>query len=33
MANALVTKLGMSDKIGFIGYKEDEYTRKHSEST
>ncbi len=33
MAHAIVTKFGMSDKIGLVGFKEEEYTRRHSEST
>jgi AFG3 family protein len=33
MAHALVTKLGMSQKVGFIGFKESEYSKTYSEAT
>jgi AFG3 family protein len=33
IANAMITKFGMSETIGFIGYPDDEYFRKHSDET
>ena len=33
LAFSLVTKFGMNDKIGNVGYKDDEYVRRHSEDT
>ena len=33
IAHAMITKFGMSEKIGFIGYSEDQYFRKHSDQT
>ena len=33
IAHALVTKFGMSDKIGLIGFAETEYVKKYSEHT
>jgi AFG3 family protein len=33
IARSMVMQFGMSDKIGFIGYSEDEYVKKHSEDT
>ena len=33
IAHAMITKFGMSEKIGFIGFGDDEYYRKHSDET
>jgi len=33
IAHAMITKFGMSDRIGFIGFGDDEYYRKHSDET
>ena len=33
IAHAMITKFGMSEKIGFIGFSEDEYVKKHSDQT
>jgi AFG3 family protein len=33
IARSMVMQFGMSEKIGFIGYSEDEYVKKHSEDT
>jgi len=33
IANAMITKFGMSEKIGFIGFGDDQYYRKHSDET
>merc|ERR1712054_94059 len=33
IAHAMITKFGMSEKIGFLGFAEDQYVRKVSEKT
>ena len=33
LAHLFVTKYGMSEKIGYVGFKDDEYIRRHSETT
>lgn len=33
LANAMVTKFGMSQEIGFIGFSEDEYKKSYSDYT
>lgn len=33
IAHNMITKFGMSDKIGFIGFHEEDYFRKHSNDT
>jgi len=33
IAHALVTKFGMSERLGFLGFTEDDYSKKYSEHT
>jgi len=33
IAHAIVTKFGMSEKIGFIGFNNDDYVKKYSNLT
>jgi len=33
IAHAIVTKLGMSEKIGFLGYSETEFMKQYSDQT
>ncbi len=33
IAHNMITKFGMSEKIGYIGYADEEYFRKHSDHT
>ena len=33
IAHAMITKFGMSEKIGFLGFADEEYYRKHSDRT
>ena len=33
MAYNMVTKYGMSDKIGYLGFKDDEFIKKNSDQT
>ena len=33
IANAMVIKLGMSEKIGYIGYNDQDYVKKYSDET
>jgi len=33
IAHAMITKFGMSEKIGFLGFADEEYFRKHSDHT
>ncbi len=33
IASAMVIKLGMSEKVGYIGFEDIEYTKKYSEET
>lgn len=33
MSYAMVSKYGMSDKIGYVGYVENEYSKSYSDAT
>lgn len=33
IANAIVTKLGMNESIGYIGYEEDQFSKDFSDKT
>jgi len=33
MARNMVAKLGMSDRVGYIGYAENEYSKSYSDKT